>query len=157
ASIEPDKLYRWEIVDVHKARKRMKANVLYGRKPSRGSHPLEDDKWDGSKEPLFDSALNVVQETLEQNRRFEWDLKPLFRLQMAYMLLWTAIERFAAFKYHLGERATEKVFQLASEPAFNSGLGEIVKEKREVFRADDPDTKETLDPTNPNKALKYYY
>jgi hypothetical protein len=157
ARIEPDKLYRWETVDVHKARASVKANVLLGRKPSRGSHPLEDDEWDGSKEPLFDLALKVVEETVEQNRQFEWDLKPLFRLQMAYMLLWTAIERFAAFKYHLGERATEKVFQLASEPAFVSGVSQLVKEKREVVKTDDPGTKVTLEPANPGKALAYYY
>jgi hypothetical protein len=157
ANIEPDKLYRWDTVDVQRGRARVKANVLLGRRPSRGSHPLEDEEWDGRKEPLFDAALKVVEETFEQNRQFEWDLKPLFRLQMAYMLLWTAIERFAAFKYHLGERATEKVFQMATEPAFLSGVSQLVKEKREVIRAYDPETKVALDPAHPEKALAYYY
>jgi hypothetical protein len=157
ASIEPKKVYRWEAVNVHKVGATVKANVLFGRKPTRGSHPLEDQEWDGSKEPLFVAALEVVEETLGQNRDFEWDLKPLFRLQMAYMLLWTAIERFAAFKYHLGVRATEKVRQLASEPAFISGLGQIVKEGRDVFRTHDPEEKDTLDPANAEKALDYYY
>jgi hypothetical protein len=157
SGIEPDKLYRWDLADVHKDVETVKANLLMGRKPKRGSHPFEGIEWDGSKEPLFDSALQVVAETLEQNRQFEWDLKPLFRLQMAYMLLWTAIERFAAFKYHLGERATDKVNQLALEPTFVAGLAELVKEKREVFRTDDPETKAVLDPNDPEKALAYYY
>jgi hypothetical protein len=157
SSIEPDKLYRWEVADVYRANASVKANLLLGRKPRRGSHPFEDAEWDGRKEPLFDSALKVVEETLEQNRQFDWELEPLFRLQMAYMLLWTAIERFTAFKYHLGARATDKVNQLAAEPAFASGLVELVKEQREVFRTDDPDNKLVLDPTNPQKALAYYY
>lgn len=156
-SIEPDKLYRWEVRDVRNDNQQQKANLLFGRKPRRGSHPFEGADWDGRKEPLFDAALEVVQEMLDQNRRFEWDLKPMFRLQMAYTLLWSAIERFAAFKYHLGERATEKVNQLASEPAFISGLPELVKQPREVFRTDDPDKKVALDPANPEKSLAYYY
>lgn len=157
ASIEPDKLYRWDVADVHKADQTTKANLLFGLKPARGSHPLEDTEWDGRKEPLFTSALEVVEETLALNREFEWDLKPLFRLQMAYLLLWSSIERFASFKYHLGERATEKVDHLASEPAFISGLEELVTTPREVFRADDPKTKEVLDPTDAKKSLDYYY
>lgn len=157
ASIEPDKLYRWEVVDVRNENQQQKANVLFGRKPRRGSHPFESADWDGRKEPLFDAALDVVRETLKQNRGFEWDLKPMFRLQMAYTLLWSAIERFAAFKYHLGERATEKVNQLASEPAFVLGLRELVKKPREVFRTDDPEKKVCLDPANPEKSLAYYY
>ena len=157
SSIEPDKLYRWESAEICSGDRKVRANLLRGRKPQRGSHTLEEPEWDGRKEPLFDSALKVVQETLDQNRQFVWDLAPLFRLQMAYMLLWTAIERFAAFKYHLGVRATEKVFQLASEQVFRSGLTELVKEVRTVFRTDDPEQKETLDPANPEKALAYYY
>jgi hypothetical protein len=157
SSIEPDKLYRWEVADVYRENGTVKANLLLGRKPKRGSHPFEEAEWDGRKEPLFDSALKVVEETLEQNREFALDLKPLFHLQMAYMLLWTAIERFTAFKYHLGKRATDKVNQLATEPAFVSGLAELVKEQREVFRTDDPENKLVLDPANPQKALAYYY
>lgn len=156
-SIEPDKLYRWEVQDVRKGDQQQKANLLFGRKPRRGSHPFEGSDWDGRKEPLFDAALEVVRATLDQNRQFEWDLKPIFRLQMAYTLLWSAIERYAAFKYHLGERATEKVNQLASEPEFISGLHEVVKRSREVFRTDDPDKKAKLDPANPEKSLAYYY
>jgi hypothetical protein len=157
SSIEPDKLYRWEEATIHKADEERKANLLLGRKPRRGSHPFEGAEWDGREEPLFDSALEVVKETLEKNRQFEWDLKPLFRLQMAYSLLWAAIERFTAFKYHLGEKATKKVNQLASEAGFISGLRELVNEQREVFRTDDPEKKVVLDPANPEKALAYYY
>ena len=81
----------------------------------------------------------------------------MFRLQMAYTLLSSANERFAAFKYHLGDRAMEKVNQLASEPAFASGLRELVKEPRVVYRTDDPEKKVCLDPIDPGKSLAYYY
>ena len=47
---------------------------------------------DGRNEPLFGPALDVVRETLDLNRKFEWDLKPMFRLQMAYTLLWMQLK-----------------------------------------------------------------
>lgn len=154
--IEPDKLYRWDVTDAIKGDQILKVNLLVGKRPSRGSNSLEA-VWDGRQELLFLSALEVVRETLEQNRDFEWNLKPLFRLQMAYMLLWGAIERFASFKYHLGDKATMKVFKLAEDPVFASALCEIVSESRKVFRSDDPECDEKLDPNQPEKALKYYY
>jgi len=71
-----------------------------GRNPSRGGYALQHQEWDGSKDPLFVAALDVVEETLHQNRHIDSrDLKRLFRLQMAYTLLWTAIERFTAFTW----------------------------------------------------------
>ena len=118
--------------------------------------PCEDDEWNGWNDPLFTAALDVVEETLTSND-FQWDLKPLFRLQMAYLLLWSSIERYVSLRYHLGDKVMEKVSQLACEPAFAAGLLQHVKEHREVYRADRPDQREVLDPQSPEKALAYYY
>jgi hypothetical protein len=98
-----------------------------------------------------------VEETLNSNGQFEWNLKPLFRLQMAYLLLWSAIERYVSLRYHLGDKVTEKVKHLAKEQAFVEGLKQAVKETREVFRSDRPDQKETLDAKFPGGSLNYYY
>lgn len=70
---------------------------------------------------------------------------------------WTAIERYAAFRFHLGEDAYKKIICLAQLPAFVAALKEVVGDQRSVFRADDPDQKLTLDPNDPRKSLKYYY
>src|SRR5262245_3283307 len=68
SSIEPDKLDRWEVADVYRADYAVRANLLLGRKARRGSHRFDEAEWDGRKEPLFDAALKVVEETLEKNR-----------------------------------------------------------------------------------------
>ena len=101
--------------------------------------------------------MNVVQETIDSNASFEWDLKPLFRLQMAYLLLWSAIERYLSLRYHLGTRATEKVDNLATEQAFAVALREHVSTKRQVAQADRPQDKEVLDPLAPGFSVRYYY
>lgn len=132
-------------------------NVLLGRSPTKGSVESEQAEWDGRSDPLFTSALAVIEETLGSSSGFEWDLKPLFRLQMAYLLLWSSIERYVSLRYHLGDKVTEKVNSLAEEAAFAHALQENVKNGRTIFRADRPGEKIVLDPSNPRKSLGYYY
>lgn len=153
SSLEPDLHYRWG----QTAASGRSANVLWGRSPRKGSIECEEDEWNGWDDPLFTSALDVVEETLHFQNQFEWDLKPLFRLQMAYLLLWSAIERYVSLRYHLGNKVIEKVNKLADEHAFSSGLLKHVAQRREVYRADRPDQKALLDPQRPRKALEYYY
>jgi hypothetical protein len=153
SSLEPYRHYRWGEAQ---ASGRI-ANVLFGRSPRKGSIPCEKDQWDGWDDPLFTSALAVVEETLSSQKEFEWDLKPLFKLQMAYLLLWSAIERYVSLRYHLGDKVTEKVKQLATEVAFVDGLRQHAKQRREIYRADRPEQKVVLDPQSPEKALQYYY
>lgn len=153
AEIEPDKHYYWDVASVQDT----DVNVLFGRSPTKGSIPFEDEEWDGRSDPLFTAALEVIDETLQANAVFEWDLKPLFRLQMAYLLLWSAIERYVSLRYHLGDKVMPKINALAGELAFAEALKRFVAEDRIVFRADQPDKKVLLDPSNPKKSLEYYY
>lgn len=159
--IEPDKHYRWGETNVHTVNEDIQANVLYGRSPKKGSVRIKDSEdcyeWDGSKDPLFTSALEVIAETLEQNSEFDWNLKSLFRLQMAYLLLWSSIERYVSLRYHLGNKVTEKIYHLAEEDEFIQSLKDIVKESRQVFRADKPTERAILDSNNPRKSIEYYY
>jgi hypothetical protein len=152
SAMEPDKHYRWQQVQVDGTC----ANVLVGRSPAKGSVPCEDEEWNGWDDPLFTAALDVVEEILT-SQNFTWDLKPLFRLQMAYLLLWSSIERYVSLRYHLGDKVSQKVSQLAREPAFAEGLRRHVKDRRAVYRADRPGDKIVLDPRLPDKAVGYYY
>jgi hypothetical protein len=152
SAMEPDKHYRWDEASVDG----ISSNVLFGRSPRKGSVPCETAEWNGWDDPLFKAGLDVVEETLVSDD-FEWDLKPLFRLQMAYLLLWSAIERYVSLRYHLGDKVSEKVRQLAQEQAFADGLLNHNVEKREVYRADQPSERLVLDPQSPTKALNYYY
>lgn len=152
SAMEPDKHYGWHEGQVDGK----PANVLVGRSPRKGSVPCEEGEWNGWTDPLFTAALDVVEETLK-SQDFDWNLKPLFRLQMAYLLLWSSIERYVSLRYHLGDKVTEKVGQLAHESAFAQSLRQCVKSRREVYRADRPGEKEVLDPQSPDKAVRYYY
>jgi len=159
-AIEPAKQYRWDEQEARFGDARQVANVLIARFPRKGTVPM-DGEWDGRRDPLFTSALQVVRETLSLYERFEWDLKPLFHVEMAYLLLWAAIERYASLRYHLGIDATAKVMEIASEPAFKSALSTLPKPPldvtMEVFRVDDPQARYRLKPDNPRESLSFYY
>jgi hypothetical protein len=153
AKMEPGKQYTWDVISLGGNQ----ANVLAGRSAKRGSTPFEGTEWDGRDDPLFTAALEVVEETLTANRGFELDLKPLFRLQMAYLLLWSAIERYLSLRYHLGGDVEAKVKHLAKEESFRTAVKRFARGPRDVVRADRPQDKETLDPASPEEALRYYY
>jgi hypothetical protein len=150
--LEPDRQYRWEETTAQGER----CNYLVGRSPRKGSVPA-DEGWDERNDPLFTTVLQVVQETLETNADFDWNLKPTFRLQMAYLLLWSSIERYASLRYHLGDRAVDKVMQVADDSQFAQLLKQRVSRKHRVQRADQPQDHYELNPNDARKSLSYYY
>jgi hypothetical protein len=77
-------------------------------------------------------------------------------LYLAWELLWSAIERYAGLKYHLGERATNKVYRIAKEIYFADSLKKNVKSEIKVFSVIDLKYV-TLNPNDPMQSLKYYY
>jgi len=151
--IEPDKVYRWGVVSIGG----IQANTLVGKSPLRGSSDLEHwDEWDGRSDPYFNEALDEIENILMDNSIYNSDCRPLFRLQMAYSLLWSAIERYASLKFSLGDEVYKKVLQIANEEQFRVALKQNVIISRNVIRTSDLQ-KYTLDPKDPKKSIKYYY
>jgi hypothetical protein len=71
--------------------------------------------WDGWKDPLLDQALPFVEKTRHQASLQKRAYHRLFRLQMAYLLLWSAIERYVTFRY----RAGDWIEKLSAEKGFD--------------------------------------
>jgi len=153
ADLEPDAQYQWGEANAGN----YLTNILFGRSPKKGSVSADDHDWDGQSDPLFTVALEVVRETLKSNRAFDPNLKPMFHLQMAYLLLWSAIERYVSLRYHLGGKVTDKVKRLGEETAFAEAMQSVTPNPREVCRADKPEEILRLDAANPNRSLDYYY
>lgn len=152
--IEPDEVYRWDEVKVNN---RIVANVLLGKKEQRGCSDLEHlEEWDGKSDPFFKHGLEEVEVILRDNPDFNGKYRSLFRIQMAYTLLWSAIERYASFRYNLGDEVCKKVFRIAEEKCFVESLKRNVISTRKVFSAADLE-KYTLDPNDPGKSIRYYY
>ncbi len=100
--IEPDEVYQWNKILINE---KIEANVLLGRKNNRGASELDHtEEWDGRSDPFFTSALEEVEDILKNNPNFSWDYRSLFRLQMAYTLLWcnrsSILEKFWPLIFH---------------------------------------------------------
>lgn len=151
--LEPPKLLKWIIKTTDNGKE---FNILIGVKPDRGSENIKETNWTTIwEDPFFTSAMLVLKEIPTED--FAWDLKPLFKLQMKYMLLWTILERFTFLRYSMGEEPVERNKQLSTNTYFKDALHKFVNDERSVFRADNPECKETLNKDNPNKSIKYYY
>ena len=158
--MEPSTQYRW--------RKDGEMNVLVGYRPKRGSRPMATDAdgnpdWSSWRDPAFRDALTVVDENLAE--QFVWhDLRPFYRLQGAYMVLWSSIERYVSLRYGFGrnEQVFQRVKRLAGEAQFEASLRatdpSATAKLRQLFRSDDPGQAVTFEPSGPpEKAITYLY
>ncbi|MDD5462205.1 MAG: hypothetical protein PHG00_11345 [Methylococcales bacterium] len=100
--------------------------------------------------------MEEIEIILKNNSQFRLDFKTILRLQMVYSLLWTALERYAGLKYHLGKKVNEKVYQIAEEKVFAKSLKKHVKAPREIYCTSGLE-KCILDLHDPVKSIKYYY
>lgn len=160
-AMEPHNQYKW---GTHETSDGSLVNVLIGRRLNKGSHYFEYNDWDGKKDPLFNEALALIDAICISKFKYSDALhdfsEPIYRifhLQMAYMLLWSAIERYGSLKYGLNLRPTEKYKKIADEEAFKVGLRKYVTEDRIIYRADEPRKAKHLDINDSEKSIDYYY
>ena len=148
---EPKELYEWKVIKVGD----IKANVLVGKNHNIGSSYFEGDYgyYDGKEDPFFDEAIRVVEKELEGEFNGMGDMEGLLKLQMAYILLWTSIERYCTLKYDI---FGSKINKLSKDWLFRKGLNRYVHEKRTVFSAEDL-REYTLDPEKHYHSVRYYY
>jgi len=163
--VEPSIIYEWSEQRFGKDR----VNLLKGKKDNKGVFDLEGiEEWDGRDDPLFKQGLQEIKYIIEKNKNEyikanpdERDYKPFFQLQMAYVFLWSIIERYATMRYCLGGNdiyyLSKNRQQINKDEYFKECLKHVVKDKRSVVRVND--LKEfSLDISNPNyNPLEYYY
>lgn len=160
--MEPKSQYYWTAVN--------DMNVLFGRSPGKGTSEREPyaeggSGWSSWTDPAFEDALELVKQVCDEER--EWkDLRPFYRLQGAYMVLWSSIERYVSLRYGLGrnDKVVQRVKLLAKESQFAESLratDPAVARKlteRKLFRSDDPGKKAVVfDCCDPEKAIDFLY
>jgi len=153
-AIEPGAVYCWRIVTLPGG---TRANLLFGKNVRVGCTDIDtNNEWDGRDDPYFSHAIEEIETIFINNSEFQWDRKKVLRLQMAYSLLWTAMERYAGLRYNLGTRGGLKLLKMSDETTFRESLKLFVRSKRSVYSAS-KQKEFILDPDNPLKSLDYYY
>jgi len=162
AQFEPKEQYKWVEYELPN---NTSANLLIGRRPEKGSVPCGKDEWKAQEDPVFNEAMLLVTEMVNNYaikefkpappERFDWNR--LFQLQMAYLLLWTVIERFCSLTYGPGIDPMKKLKPLSGEQAFKDALKHVVKRTHTVYDSRNPEKSYTLNADNPSSSLNYYY
>lgn len=170
-AMEPESQYKWRVANG--------MNYLGGVSPNKGtprdevnqSYPDLHNSWSSWNDLVFRDGLELVDEVVEAVEAATYDTdgnrigsptpRIFFELQGAYMLLWSAIERYVSLRYGLGGSASvmSRVTMLATEEAFKNALGEVPELKaRQIYRSDSPTKKVlTFDSADPDNTLKYLY
>jgi hypothetical protein len=157
--IEPDYQYHWDLLPIAGSSGQQRgANVLKALNPGKGTIALEGI-WEGKSDPFFKEALETIKEIAgDLNETVSaFDFNRFFRLQAAYLLLWSVLERYTSLRYHLGKDVMGKINYLATDPVFAQQLIALSPGTRQLFRVDTPESSATLCKDNPKKAINYYY
>ena len=161
---EPHTHYSWQEVTLSSPS--AAANVLVGRRLGRGrTQLLEEGMWSFRLDPVFKHGFNIVRDVARQLGAQEFrsdapdafDWPRFFRLQMAYLLLWSGVERLSTIAYGPALEPGERLRRLSDDPVFQQALTRIVKRTDEVYDSRDPERRYHLDPGNPSSSLNYYY
>lgn len=149
---EPRSFYQWGSVELSNG---VQANVLVparGLKPDRGGGDIQWEPWQTASDPLFNFGLNTISAAIRADGQAP--LKPtdsdpgtwdrFYRLQSAYMLACSVLERIAFRVVGAEADVTARVTQLGRTSAFIQAVDQVgfANRGRPVYRSNDP-TKST--------------
>ncbi|MDO5849906.1 MAG: hypothetical protein Q4P14_01710 [Methanobacteriaceae archaeon] len=147
------KLYEWNTIEI----KNQKVNVLFGKDPDNGSNPIEGSgrtNFDGKNDPLFKEGIALIKKNLK-SEHFDME-EGFFSLQMNYMLLWSAIDRYCKLKYNQESEHCNRI-KLSKDKIFQEALEKYAKgHYRKLFSTDDLTPRE-FDIKKPKYCINYYY
>ena len=149
------KLYEWKTIRINGR----DVNTVFGVNPDYGSDHIEGSEdrfsFDGKNDPFFSEAIELIESNLNSSG-FSWNVENFFELQMNYMLLWSAIDRFSSLKYN--KKSNNKNYEkFSSQKAFRDGIRRFENHfHREVFSTDDLKV-HNFDADNPIGTMYYYY
>jgi hypothetical protein len=140
------------------------ANTLLIRDPQDGNpQPLDAPEWLISNDAAFGPGLEEIKKMLQEINRMDGDVNDwtawprFFRCQMAYLLLWSILERLSAFCFGPGMDPTKRVKCFHELSGISDLVEEIVKREDKVSDSRKASDIFRLDRTNAKKCFLYYY
>jgi hypothetical protein len=126
-SVAPRQHYRWDMSEMRVDGRPGRVNLLRGRHPDRGSSDEWFSSWSAADDPLLRYGLVHVRRaalhhatapfpTVAVDEAAMWER--FYGLQSAYLLLWSAVERFTALAYGPAQPALERTWRLGDDPRF---------------------------------------
>lgn len=145
---EPRRHYRWVTRHVLIDDTEVAANVLAGRSPRKGSTHEDFESWTSAEDPVLTSGLCVVTDLGFEVALDEVPAMPgtspelwsrFFRMSAAYLLLWSAVERFTSLAFGPALDPMERVRLLDEMPSFRAAVLRVeVRPGQRVVDSRDP-------------------
>ena len=164
-SFEPAKQYRWAVVQAHSGAEGTDADVLAGRRIHAGSAGENVQHWPAARDPVFAEGLDEV-ERLAEEAAPDGSVHPqldtpelwgsFFRLQAAYLLLWSIIERYTALRFGPGLDPLARIKQLGEDTSFINAVADAGVKPGAVVDSRDPGRHHQL-AADGTGAAKYFY
>lgn len=163
-SFEPPAQYKWSVTQAHSGEQEITANVLVGKKLHTGTAPETVQLWSARHDPVFHEGLaevrRLVAEAAPDGVGSQPDTPELwqmfFRLQSAYLLLWSIVERFTAFRFGPGLDPWPRIVRLNQDATFREAVVAGGAKPDVVIDARDPETRYRL-AADGTGAAKYFY
>lgn len=157
-AFEPRKHYQWGVAQLESG---TRANLLLIRYPTKGNpQPLFENEWRISYDPAFGSGLEAVEEVvaeIDRGLRHRDSWPRFFRAQMAYLLLWSILERLSAFCFGPGQDPMARVGRLHELRGIADLVANNVQRADQVSDSRNPDATFKLDASDAKKSFAYYY
>ena len=162
-AFEPRKHYEWSEVTLATS---TQANALVIRFPDKGNpQRLDSSSWSLADDPAFGPGLETVRRVLEEVDRMPGDSRDsldsnwprFFRSQMAYLLLWSILERLSALCFGPGQHPMDRIKRLHELPGMEGLVRLNVQRTDRVSDSRNPKAAYKLDRTNAKKCFDYYY
>jgi gamma-glutamylcyclotransferase (GGCT)/AIG2-like uncharacterized protein YtfP len=163
---EPREHYHWK-EGVSLKKPSVRVNVLVGKKLERGrAVQLEAQSWTLRQDPVFSDGMDAVRAVINSDatlpfksappKSFDWPR--FFRLQMGYLLLWSAIERYTALLVGAAVKPAARIREFGENEIFHAAFKQAgVSRRVSVCDSRDPRQSFALEPSNPSAAIRYYY
>jgi len=164
SSFEPATQYRWSVVDAHAPQAHIRANVLEGRRLQDGTAGEGVTEWSAAWDPVFTEGLDEVRRLVHEAAPNGVNAQPdtpelwqnFFRLQAAYLLLWSIIERYTALRFGPGRDPWSRVVELGRSSSFCEAVVAAGARPSEVVDSRDPKDRHRLTEDGAG-AAEYFY
>lgn len=159
-AFEPRKHYQWSEVNLGSGKR---ANTLVIRYPTKGNpQHFESSSWTISDDPAFGPGLGAVERVLGEvdqmpGDSFDANWQRFFRSQMAYLLLWSILERLSALCFGPNLDPMERIKRLHELPGMAEAVGKYVQRSDRVSDSRNPDLTYRLEAANARSTILYYY
>ncbi|MGY4884881.1 MAG: hypothetical protein ACP5NZ_04860 [Nanobdellota archaeon] len=130
------------------------------------------DEWSCDTDPYFREGFEILEEMRKSNTpkilcSTQDSTKRFLQLNMAYMLLWSMIDRYVTLRYHMLNRISDSedsdYLEIANDKVFQKESDSFSPSRNKIFKSNSPDNyqyynkRNDSDENNYKNRLKYFH